>query len=136
MSDTNLTTYVPIFARVARAPALVAKTREYVQAAEALGASHARRLFVHILPNIAAPIIVQISLALAWAVLTEASLSFLGLGIRPPQPSWGGMLSDSRKLMEIAPWLAIAPGLAIMVSVLSFNLLGDGLRDLLDPALW
>jgi len=127
--------YLPIFMRVTRAPTLVAKTREYVQASEALGASHPRRLIVHILPNIAAPIIVQISLALAWAVLTEASLSYLGLGIRPPQPSWGGMLSDSRKLMEIAPWTAIAPGVAIMISVLSFNLLGDSLRDLLDPAL-
>ena len=89
----------------------------------------------HILPNILAPIIVQISLALSWAMLTEAGLSFLGLGTQPPLPSWGGMLSESRKLMEIAPWMAISPGAAIMVGVLGFNLLGDGLRDSLDPRL-
>ncbi|HQV70301.1 MAG TPA: ABC transporter permease [Thermoflexales bacterium] len=127
--------YMPIFARVARGPTLLVKTREYVQASEALGATDARRLARHVLPNIAAPIIVQITLALAQATLTEAALSYLGLGILPPEPSWGGMLSDARKLMEIAPWMAIAPGAAIMLAVLGFNLFGDGLRDWLDPQL-
>ena len=127
--------YTPIFARVARGPVLALKEVEYVSAARCIGASHPRILMRHILPNTLAPIIVQISLALSWAMLTEAGLSFLGLGTQPPLPSWGGMLSESRKLMEIAPWMAISPGAAIMVGVLGFNLLGDGLRDSLDPRL-
>ena len=127
--------YTPIFARVARGPVLALKEVEYVSAARCIGASHPRILARHILPNTLAPIIVQISLALSWAMLTEAGLSFLGLGTQPPLPSWGGMLSESRKLMEIAPWMAISPGAAIMVGVLGFNLLGDGLRDSLDPRL-
>ncbi len=127
--------YLPIFARVARAPTLVIKTKEYVTAAQAHGASTWRIMLRHVLPNIAAPIIVQISLALAWAILLEASLSFLGLGTQPPEPSWGGMLSESRRDMEYAPWLAIYPGAAIMLAVLGFNMLGDGLRDALDPQL-
>ena len=127
--------YLPIFARVARAPTLVIKTKEYVTAAQAQGASTWRIMLRHVLPNIAAPIIVQISLALAWAILLEASLSFLGLGTQPPEPSWGGMLSESRRDMEYAPWLAIFPGAAIMLAVLGFNMLGDGLRDALDPQL-
>lgn len=125
--------YTPIFARVARAPTLLVKTREYVTAARAQGVSVWRILWRHILPNIAAPIIVQISLALAWAILLEASLSYLGLGTKPPEPSWGAMLSESRRDMEYAPWLAITPGAAIMLAVLGFNMLGDGLRDALDP---
>jgi peptide/nickel transport system permease protein len=127
--------YTPIFARVARGPVLALKEVEYVSAARCIGASHRRILTRHILPNTIAPIIVQISLALSWAMLTEAGLSFLGLGTQPPLPSWGSMLSESRKLMEIAPWMAISPGAAIMVGVLGFNLLGDGLRDALDPRL-
>ncbi len=127
--------YTPIFARVARGPVLATKEMEFVSAARCVGASHARILARHILPNIVAPIIVQISLALSWAMLTEAALSFLGLGTQPPQPSWGSMLSESRKMMEIAPWMAISPGMAIMLGVLGFNLLGDGLRDALDPRL-
>ena len=127
--------YTPIFARVARAPVLVIKTEEFVLAARALGAGHPRTLARHIFPNITAPIIVQVSLALSWVMLTEASLSFLGLGTLPPNPSWGSMLSDSRRLMEMAPWTAIFPGLAIMLGVLGFSLLGDGLRDMLDPRL-
>lgn len=127
--------YTPIFARVARAPVLSLKTTEFVQAAQAIGARHPRILLRHILPNTLAPIIVQITLALSWAMLTEAGLSFLGLGTIPPAPSWGSMLSESRKMMEIAPWMAIFPGLAIMFGVLGFNLLGDGLRDALDPRL-
>ncbi len=127
--------YTPIFARVARGPVLSIKAMEFVEAARSMGARHPRILLRHILPNTLAPIIVQVSLALSWAMLTEAGLSFLGLGTIPPAPSWGSMLSESRKLMEIAPWLAIAPGLAIMLGVLGFNLLGDGLRDALDPRL-
>ncbi len=127
--------YTPIFARVARGPVLSIKAMEFVEAAKSMGARHPRIMLRHILPNTTAPIIVQISLALSWAMLTEAGLSFLGLGTVPPNPSWGSMLSDSRKLMEIAPWMAISPGLAIMLGVLGFNLLGDGLRDALDPRL-
>lgn len=127
--------YTPIFARVARGPVLSIKALEFVDAARAIGARHPRILLRHILPNTTAPIIVQLSLALSWALLTEAALSFLGLGTIPPAPSWGSMLSESRKLMELAPWMAIAPGMAIMFGVLGFNLLGDGLRDALDPRL-
>jgi len=127
--------YLPIFARVARGAALVVKELEFIDAARSLGASHAYIIARHILPNATAPVIVQASLALSWAMLTEAALSFLGLGTIPPQPSWGSMLSESRQMMELAPWLAIAPGLAIMAGVLGFNLLGDGLRDVLDPHL-
>ena len=125
--------YTPIFARVARGPVLSVKQVEYVVAARALGVHEWRILFRHILPNTLAPLIVQISLALSWALLTEAGLSFVGLGTQPPHASWGVMLSESRPLAEIAPWLMIAPGVAIMLSVLGFNLLGDGLRDVLDP---
>jgi len=127
--------YTPIFARVARGPVLATKEMEFVSAARCVGSSHWRILTRHILPNMVAPIIVQVSLALSWAMLTEAALSFLGLGTQPPQPSWGSMLSESRRMMEIAPWMAISPGLAIMLGVLGFNLLGDGLRDALDPRL-
>jgi len=127
--------YTPIFARVARGPVLAIKEVEFVSAARCIGASHSRILTRHVLPNMVAPIIVQVSLALSWAMLTEAGLSFLGLGTQPPLPSWGGMLSESRRLMEIAPWMAISPGVAIMLGVLGFNLLGDGLRDALDPRL-
>ncbi len=127
--------YTPIFARVARGPVLSIKAMEFVEAARSMGARHPRILLRHVLPNTVAPIIVQVSLALSWAMLTEAGLSFLGLGTIPPAPSWGSMLSDSRRLMEIAPWIAVFPGLAIMLGVLGFNLLGDGLRDALDPRL-
>ena len=127
--------YTPIFARVARGPVLAIKEMEFVSAARAVGSRHTRILTRHIWPNMVAPIIVQVSLALSWAMLTEAALSFLGLGTQPPQPSWGSMLSESRRMMEIAPWMAVSPGLAIMFGVLGFNLLGDGLRDVLDPRL-
>jgi len=125
--------YLPIFARVARGSVLTIKTLEYIDASRSQGAGHTWLVFGHIIPNSLAPSIVQLSLAFSWAVLTEAALSFLGLGTVPPDPSWGSMLSESRTLMEIAPWLAIFPGLAIMLAVLGFNLLGDGLRDVLDP---
>ena len=127
--------YTPIFARVARGPVLSVKEMEFVTAARCVGMSHRRILFFHILPNTLAPLIVQVSLALSWSLLTEAGLSFLGLGTQPPEPSWGVMLSESRGIAEIAPWLMIYPGLAIMLGVLGFNLLGDGLRDVLDPRL-
>jgi peptide/nickel transport system permease protein len=127
--------YMPIFARVARGPVLSTKVMEFVDAARAIGAGDVHILLRHILPNVSAPILVQISLALSWAMLTEAGLSFLGLGTVPPDPSWGSMLSDSRTLMEIAPWMAVFPGLAILFGVLGFNLLGDGLGDALDPRL-
>ena len=125
--------YTPIFARVARGPVLAAKEREFVLAARCLGMRPWRVLLRHIFPNTLAPLIVQISLALSWSLLTEAALSFLGLGTQPPAASWGVMLSEGRSLAEKAPWLIIFPGLAIMLGVLGFNLLGDGLRDILDP---
>lgn len=124
--------YTPIFARVARAAVLNVKELEYIEAAHSIGSRHIQIILRHILPNATAPLLVQISLALSWAMLTEAALSFLGLGVVPPAPAWGSMLSDSRVLMEIAPWMAFAPGSAIMLGVLGFNLLGDGLRDALD----
>ena len=127
--------YTPIFAHVARGSVLVINNEEFVLAARALGARHPRILMRHILPNITAPILVQISLALSWVMLTEAGLNFLGLGTIPPSPSWGSMLSDSRMLMELAPWTAVFPGLALMFGVLGYSLLGDGLRDMFDPRL-
>jgi peptide/nickel transport system permease protein len=127
--------YTPIFARVARAPVLAVKEMEFVTAARCLGMRDGGIILRHILPNTLAPLIVQISLALSWSLLTEAALSFLGLGIQLPTPSWGMMLNESRGLAEMAPWLMIYPGLAIMLGVLGFNLLGDGLRDVLDPRL-
>ncbi|HLU08986.1 MAG TPA: ABC transporter permease [Oceanobacillus sp.] len=127
--------YTPIFARVARAPVLAVKEMEFITATRCLGMSDARIVFRHILPNTLAPLIVQVSLALSWALLTEAGLSFLGLGTQPPTPSWGVMLSESRGIAEMAPWLMLYPALAIMFGVLGFNLLGDGLRDVLDPRL-
>lgn len=128
-------TYIPVFTRVIRSAVLSLRESDFVTAEVALGASDWRILAKHILPNILAPIIVQASLAVSGAVLTEATLSFLGLGIQPPAPSWGSMLSESRRFMELAPWTAVFPALAIMVTVMSFNLFGDGLRDVLDPKL-
>jgi peptide/nickel transport system permease protein len=127
--------YTPIFARVIRGPVLAIKEREFVEAARALGARNSRIILRHLVPNLASVLIVQTSIALSWAVLTEASLSFLGLSAQPPTPSWGSMLNEGRQNLELAPHLAIFPGLAIMLAVLAFNLLGDGLRDVLDPRL-
>src|SRR5450755_295754 len=127
--------YTPIFARVVRAPVLALKEREFVDAARGLGARASRIIVRHILPNLLSVLVVQASIALSWAVLTEASLSFLGLSAQPPAASWGVMLNDGRQSLELAPHLAIFPGLAIMLAVLGFNLLGDGLRDVLDPRL-
>ena len=124
---------LPQFAVLARSATLALVPQDYVQAARALGASHWRVVGAHVLPNIAAPLAVQASLSLSIVILVEAALSFLGLGTQPPAPSWGGMLSRGRQYMTIAPWLVLAPGVAIMLAVLGFNLLGDAQRDLLDP---
>jgi peptide/nickel transport system permease protein len=127
--------YTPQFARVIRASTIETRGLEFVEAAGALGAGTFRILRSHVLPNITAPLIVQTSLSLSFAILTESALSFLGLGTQPPTPSWGNMLAEARRFMVIAPWTAITPGAAIALIVLGFNLLGDGLRDLLDPRL-
>ena len=123
----------PVFIRLTRAQVLNAKAEDYVEAARALGNPHLRIALRHIFPNIVAPLIVQATLAIAAAVIAEASLSFLGLGQQPPAPSWGSMLNTARNYVDQAPWMAIWPGLSIFLLVLSFNLLGDGLRDALDP---
>ncbi|MDQ6619399.1 MAG: ABC transporter permease [Pseudomonadota bacterium] len=123
----------PIFIRLTRAQVLSVKAEDYVEAARALGNSHVRIALRHVLPNVVPPLIVQATLALAAAVIAEASLSFLGLGQQPPAPSWGSMLNTAKNYIDNAPWMAIWPGLCIFLLVLSFNLLGDGLRDALDP---
>jgi peptide/nickel transport system permease protein len=125
--------YVPIFARVTRASVLGVREEVYVRASRSVGASDLRILTRHILPNAAPPIIVQTSISLAFAVLAEAALSFLGLGTQPPEPSWGLMLAEGNEFINRAWWLAFFPGMAIVATVLCFNLLGDGLRDVLDP---
>jgi peptide/nickel transport system permease protein len=127
--------YAPNFARVVRGPTLVVAREQYVEAARTLGAGSWRIMVVHVLPNVTAPIIVQATLSFSTAILAEATLSFLGLGIQPPAASWGTMLGSGRRFMEVAPWVAVYPGLAIMAAVLAFNLLGDALRDALDPRL-
>lgn len=127
--------YAPLFCRVARGPVIAERAKEHVAAAIALGGGSLRIIFRHVLPNVLAPIIVQASVALAFAILIEASLSYVGLGTQPPDPSWGTMLNEGRTYLETAPWMSIFPGLAIMMAVFGFNLLGDGLRDVLDPKL-
>lgn len=126
---------VPVFARVTRGVALQVWTFDYIAAARALGKHPLRITWEDVLPNIAGVLIVQATIQLALAILTEAGLSYLGLGVRPPNPSWGRMLSDAQTYLSQAPHLAIAPGVAIALSVLGLNLLGDGLRDALDPTL-
>lgn len=125
--------YIPQYARLARSSVLSVRSLEYVEAARALGSSVPRILGRHILPNILAPLLVQASLGIATATLEAAGLSYLGLGARPPSPEWGAMLNDARDYWLSAPWALIFPGLAITAMVLGFNLLGDGLRDALDP---
>ena len=127
--------YAPFFGRVARGPVIVEREKDHVLAARGLGAGPFRIVFRHILPNVSAPHIVQASVSLAFAILIEASLSYLGLGTQPPAPSWGTMLNEGRTYLETAPWMSVFPGLAIMLAVLGFNLLGDGLREMLDPQL-
>jgi peptide/nickel transport system permease protein len=124
---------VPVFARLGRASTLSLKKTGFVEAARAVGSSDFRILRHHILPNSLAPLIVQATVSFASAILAEASLSYLGLGTQPPLPSWGKMLEEARGFMNIAPWMAIFPGLAIALTVLGFSFLGDGLRDFLDP---
>jgi peptide/nickel transport system permease protein len=127
--------FTPGFARLVRGQALSVRERDFVMAARVTGAGPWRIMGLHIWPNITAPIIVQASLQVAAAIVIEAGLSFLGLGVQPPAPSWGSMLKEGYQYMEQAPWLAFAPGAAIFVTVLAFNLFGDGLRHALDPRL-
>ena len=123
----------PKFIRLARGQVLAVKNEDYVQSSRALGASDTRIIARHILPNIMPPLIVQATITIATAIIAEASLSFLGLGLQPPNPSWGSMLNTAKNFMTQAPWMSIFPGSAIFLTVLGFNLLGDGLRDALDP---
>jgi peptide/nickel transport system permease protein len=125
----------PAFGRVCRGAVLAERTRVYVDAARVSGASDLRILWRHIMPNIVSPIIVNVTLCMSYAILTEAALSYMGLGTQPPTPSWGVMLNKGRTLMPLTPWVSIWPGLAIMAVVFAFNVLGDGLRDALDPRL-
>ena len=126
-------TAAPVFVRVARGATIDAATNEYVEAARALGNPPWRVAVRHVLPNIVPPVLVQATLAIATAIIAEASLSFLGLGQQPPAPSWGSMLNSAQRFLTQAPWLAVFPGAAIFIAVLAFNLVGDGLRDALDP---
>lgn len=123
----------PVFIRLTRAQVLAVKVEDFVEAARAVGNPHWRIALRHILPNVLPPLIVQATLAIAAAIIAEASLSFLGLGQQPPAPSWGSMLNTAKNYVDNAPWMAVWPGLSIFLLVLSFNLLGDGLRDALDP---
>jgi len=127
--------YAAPMARVARAGVLTVRHEEYVEAARAVGAGDGRILRRHVMPNAAAPLIVESTLRLAFAILAEAALSFLGLGTQPPAPSWGQMVAEGRAVMQFSAWPAMGPGLAITMTVLGFNLLGDGIRDALDPHL-
>jgi len=127
--------YIPIFARIARGAVLGIRNEEFIIAAKALGAGDLRILVAHVLPNVLSPIIVEITLSLAFAILAEAALSFLGLGTQPPDPSWGRMLSEGRAFYRQSGWMAFFPGFAITLTVMGFNYLGDGLRDALDPKL-
>ncbi|MBI4271427.1 MAG: ABC transporter permease [Candidatus Rokubacteria bacterium] len=125
--------YAPRFARLVRGQVLALREELFVESARALGASHLRILGCHVFPNVLSPVIVQISISVAFALLAETSLSFLGVGIRPPSPSWGADVGRGYRFMALAPWLIFMPGTAILVTTLAFNFLGDGLRDALDP---
>jgi peptide/nickel transport system permease protein len=125
--------YVPVFARLTRASVLSLRAQEFVTAARALGARDGLILWRHILPNTVSPLIVQATISFPLAILAEAALSYLGLGPQPPHPSWGLMLREAQNFLQLSPWYAVFPGAAIALAVLGFNLLGDGLRDLLDP---
>jgi len=127
---------IPGYIRLARGQTLVIKSREFIEAARVIGQIDALILFRHVFPNISSVLIVQASLTVARAILTESGLSFLGLGIRPPTPSWGGMLSFAQPFLALAPWMAIAPGVSIFLTVMGINLVGDGLRDALDPKIY
>lgn len=127
--------YAPTYARVARSSVLTVNNELYLEAARLTGGGHFHIIRKHIFPNILAPLVILTTLSMSTAILTEAALSFLGLGTQPPDPSWGKMLSEGRRFMEIAWWTTVFPGIAIVIAVLGFNLLGDGLRDALDPRL-
>ena len=127
--------YAPTFARLMRGQVLTIRTREYIDAARLLGAADWHILLRHVLPNAATPIVVQASLSVAFAILAEASLSFLGLGIQPPEPSWGSMINAGRGYLQQAPWIVFGPGAALFLTVLSLNFVGDAIRDALDPRL-
>jgi peptide/nickel transport system permease protein len=126
-------TYWPAFGRVVRGATLAEASRDYVEAARVVGASDVRVVRSHVLPNVLSPIIVQFTVAISQAIIIESSLSYLGLGTQPPTPSWGTMINEGRTFLNTAPWISVFPGLSIMGAVLAFNLLGDGLRDVLDP---
>jgi peptide/nickel transport system permease protein len=125
--------YTPFFARIVRGSVLSEKEKEYVEAVRALGAPRWMVMLKHILPNVLSPLVVQGTVAFSQAILIEASLSYLGLSAQPPTPSWGNMLNEGRTYLETAPWISVFPGVAIAIAVLAFNLIGDGLRDILDP---
>lgn len=125
--------YAPRLYRIARAPVLAEKGADYVEAARAVGMADLPLIVRHLLPNVISPVIVQVAIGLSQAILIEAALGYLGLGVQPPNPSWGTMLNEGRTFLQNAPWMSIFPGLAIMLAVLAFNLVGDGLRDVLDP---
>jgi peptide/nickel transport system permease protein len=127
--------FIPVIARLVRGSAMSVREREFVLAAKVLGAADVRIMLGHVLPNVLSPVIVQASLLIAYAIIVEATLSFLGLGVQPPEPSWGSMLKAAAQYMQVAPWLSFFPGAAIFVTVLGLNLLGDGLRRALDPRL-
>jgi peptide/nickel transport system permease protein len=127
--------YIPRTARIVRASVLVVREMEFVQAARAMGASHIRIIFKHVLPNCLAPLIVQLTFIFAYAVLTEAVLSYLGLGAAPPTPTWGNIIAEGRDYIREAAWITLIPGMFLAITVLGLNLLGDGLRDVLDPRL-
>jgi peptide/nickel transport system permease protein len=124
---------MPIFVRLTRGQVMTVKVEDYITAVKALGVRNRNIIVAHVLPNVLAPIVVQGTITMATAVLAEASLAFLGLGQRPPAPSWGSMLDVARQFLSQAPWMAVWPGLAIVAIVMGFNLLGDGLNDALDP---
>jgi ABC-type dipeptide/oligopeptide/nickel transport system permease subunit len=125
--------YGPFFFRVVRGSVLVESTQAYVEAAEALGAGRLVILVRHILPNVVSPVVVQTAVCLSYAILIESALSYLGVGVQPPLPSWGTTLNEGKEFLALAPWVSLFPGAAIVLAVLAFNIVGDGLRDALDP---
>ena len=125
--------YGPFFFRVVRGSVLVESTQAYVEAAEALGAGRLVILIRHILPNVVSPVVVQTAVCLSYAILIESALSYLGIGVQPPLPSWGTILNEGKEFLALAPWVSLFPGAAIVLAVLAFNIIGDGLRDALDP---
>lgn len=135
MAVIGITSWMDV-ARLVRAEFLTLKERDFVDAARAIGVSNARLIFRHILPNALSPVFVAATFGVAGAILVESGLSFLGLGVQPPEPSWGNILTSGKDNIEVAWWLSLYPGLAILITVLSYNLVGEGLRDALDPRLW